>query len=485
MANIGDLTVNLVARTGKFAKGMRKATSRITGFASSVTRTIGKVGGFAGALGALVTGGGMALLVKRSFSAIDATAKLADQIGETTENIVGLQHAAELTGVGSEGMNQALQVMQKRLGEVAIKGSGAAKDALEKLGLNVQELIKMSPAQQFRTIAEATSQLTTASERNAVAANIFSRANQNIVNTLALGSEGLRRTRAEADALGMTFTRIEAAKVEMANDAFNKLKEVFGSVAKNIAIRLAPMLKWVADKLTAFAKSGGIKDMVGAAFKFISLAIAKAADVVRMLRVGWHAAMGGIRKVTEWVLGFILSFVQKVLQAVQWLVDKLAAAAEFIPFFGDEAAGALQKVSDGIDKAIEKTGEFKEAATDVYGKAASDSFEKMKDLMEQPPASEGVMDFFKDVEAQADKSARQIADARDKMTMGAGAPTPAAATAGSGSAGTAQIIKAFTAFGGGRKGRQPVEADPRELELLTRIDERLASGNLFTPALGG
>jgi len=196
-----------------------------------------------------LAGGGLAYLVKRQFTAIDATAKLSDQLGIATERLQELRHAADLSGAGAETLDAGLKTMAKRLGEAA-RGSGAAKPALDELGLSAQKLIAMSPDEAFVAIATALKGIEEPARRNAIAANLFSKANMGLLNTLALGREGLNEAAAEARSLGMTFSRKTAAGIETAVDAFGNMRKAIGGAVMSLTVSLAPALEQSAQFIT-------------------------------------------------------------------------------------------------------------------------------------------------------------------------------------------------------------------------------------------
>lgn len=81
--------------------------------------------------------------VNSSRKSIDANAKLADQLNITTEALAGLQHRAELTTRGgAEGLNKAMESLNKRLGE-ARNGTGEASRYLDVMGLKAEALTKI------------------------------------------------------------------------------------------------------------------------------------------------------------------------------------------------------------------------------------------------------------------------------------------------------------------------------------------------------
>jgi len=260
MASVGSLYVNLVANTAKFRAGMGKAGRTVAAFRKKVKGLTGALGGMVPALAAVGSVSGLGLMVKRQMESIDATAKLSDQLGVATEDLQKLRHAAELTGAGSKSLDAGLATMAKRLGEAA-RGSGAAAPALKELGLEAKALVAMKPDQAFREIAKALEKIEEPARRNAIAANLFSKANMGLLNTLAAGEKGLAAMGAEAERLGKTFGRVDAAKIEAANDAMTKMGTVFSSVFQEAAIGLAPLVEIIGEDLVkAWGDAGDAAD---------------------------------------------------------------------------------------------------------------------------------------------------------------------------------------------------------------------------------
>ncbi len=221
-ATVGELVVNLKARTGAFSKGMQTSGRQVTTFGSKVAAAGQRLAAFGSTMIGVAGVAGIVAMVKKNMDLMDSTAKLADRIGITTEALQGLRHAAELTGAGADTLDAGLTTMAKRLGEAA-RGAGAAVPALKLLGLSIDDLIQKSPDQQFIAIGEAISKLSTHTERAAAAANIFSKGNMALINTLAEGREGIERMQADAARLGKTFSRETAKSAEDANDAIARL----------------------------------------------------------------------------------------------------------------------------------------------------------------------------------------------------------------------------------------------------------------------
>jgi methyl-accepting chemotaxis protein len=168
---------------------------------------------------------------------------------------MGLRHAAEQTGAGADSMDAGLQTFAKRLGEAA-RGGGAASAALEKLGLNAQQMAQQSLGKSFLDIAKAMEKFESPAQRNALAANLFSKANQRLLLTLDLGVDGLQNMQDEMERLGV-FSAEQAAHVEDANDAMDRMHKVLTGGVAEAAIRLAPLIEGLAEAFTNFSTGAG------------------------------------------------------------------------------------------------------------------------------------------------------------------------------------------------------------------------------------
>ncbi len=116
MALIGSLFINVKGDTVNFNRNMKKASTTAKVFGQTMKR-VAKVGLLFGVGLATVVAGGVLLLTKRAFKAIDATAKLAEQLEISTEALLGYQLAAGLSGTDTETLNKALLRMSKTVGE--------------------------------------------------------------------------------------------------------------------------------------------------------------------------------------------------------------------------------------------------------------------------------------------------------------------------------------------------------------------------------
>lgn len=364
MAVLGSLTAILRADTRKFKRDFSSAQRTVSQFRTGITTAIGAVGKI-GALMGGISAAGIAFYIKRQGDAVDATAKLADRVNATTEGLVGLQHAAEINGASVESLNKGMEFMTKSLGEAAT-GVGEARYGLEALGLELSDLNGLKADEQFIRIAAAMSKLESAEQRAFAATKLFGRGGLALVNTLMQGERGLRAMREEADRLGLTFSRVDAAKVEQANDAMTRMGNVLQGIGRTLAIELAPLIEAAADSFTDWATEGeGASAKVREAFGDLLLVGAKFSDVLQGISGVFNTLKGA-------ALGVAAVLVRAVELAVELgeLMVRLSPAGA-LPGVADMVSNfeqGLEDTRDWLNREMEKS--FEDAG-DAFGRAFS------------------------------------------------------------------------------------------------------------------
>jgi hypothetical protein len=284
MANIRTLSVSVKARTKGFQQGMRRAGRTVKRFGTTVRAATMKIGAFGAGLATLAAGGSLVVLVKRSYKTMDAMSKMADKIGVTTEELAGLQYAAQRTGVGTEGMNASLARFSRRIG-LATRGAGAAVKVFQHLKLSPEEMAQKGTTESLKMFSDAIQKLPTHLEKNAAAFEAFGNAGQAMLPILLSGREGIEKYMKRAEALGLTFDRLGGAKIEIVNDKFTDLTHIFIGASNVLAQRLAPYIGFLADHLVDAAMQGkNLGNQLVDAMKRAALAMARAIEWVQKLR---------------------------------------------------------------------------------------------------------------------------------------------------------------------------------------------------------
>jgi hypothetical protein len=235
---------------------MQRSARRTAAFKKSIGNTTKALIPFN--LGLAAIGATSVYFVKRQMANIDALGKTADKLGTTTEALAGYRHAAELSGVASNTADMALQRMTRRLAEAA-QGTGEAKAALKELGLDAKRLAGMGPTKAFADIAEKMKGVKNQADRVRLSFKLFDSEGVALVNTLKLGKVGLADAAAEAEKLGIAISRVDAAKVEKANDAFTKMAGAFKGFGNTIVTNFAEPLAKAAKAMESIISLSGDK----------------------------------------------------------------------------------------------------------------------------------------------------------------------------------------------------------------------------------
>ena len=255
---------------------------------------------------------------------IDATGKLATNLGITTEKLIGLRHAANIAGVDAAALDKSLAMFVRRLGEVKM-GTGEAKQGLELLGLKADDLINKSPAESLGVVADKINQLENAAMKGQAAYLLFGRSGQQLLNMFASGSEGLAAMQKEAERLGLTFSIIDYAKVAAANDAFARLKAVITGVAQSLTIELAPILEAVSVKLVDMSTKGeSAGERMRAVFAKVGRTLAIIGDIFTGIKGVIQAIIGAVQGALGIALKGLLYPVQKLLGTFESINNKIA-----------------------------------------------------------------------------------------------------------------------------------------------------------------
>jgi DNA-binding phage protein len=305
---------------------------------------------------------GMTMLVKNSMDSIDATAKLSDTLGIATERLSGLQHAASLSGVSQSELELAMQRTVRTFGN---------SDA-------------------FYKVADLIAQTGDSGERAKIAFDAFGKSGMALIPMMLGGSGGLREMEAEAKKLGIAMTRIDAAKVEAANDSFTRTGEVITGLGNTIAIQLAPFLEYANAKIVELAtNSGGMGDMVSGAFNSIVSGIASAMDWISLLESGWYGFQSTFRTVIAVVMDGISMW------ATGW--------SKFLGVFGDN------RYSDAMKSIARET----EIYGNAYMEAAKDSAVKASEAYSafaNNKSSAAAEKMFSDIRAKAEENGKALTD---------------------------------------------------------------------------
>lgn len=344
------------------------AGSMIAGMASASVAALGPLLAILLPLGVFV---GFATMAKTAAAAADANAKLADRLGATVEGLTALQYAAQTSGSTSEAVDAGLKKMTQTIGD-AVNGSNSARAAFDALGLSAAELAKMPADQAFIKIADQLQKMPTAAQKASAAVDIFGKGGADLLPLLNQGAEGIAKARAEAERMGLIISRVDSAKIELANDAIARVGNTIRGYVLQAVVQIAPYIEAIAQKVYTLLPTGQqVADFTVSAIEWIALSIAQTSDRLELFKAGWYllqagvlAVAGGIIKAIDLIgsgLAKLISLLPGV--EVEWsdtfsvMADSMAedviaatdkASASFDKFKSGENAAAVKKTFDEI-----------------------------------------------------------------------------------------------------------------------------------------
>lgn len=217
------------------------------GAALQTTRMVGA--GMTAVGGGIV--GGLMAMTKQAATYGDEIAKASKKTGMTTEDISRLRYAAERSGVGFGGLESALARMARSASEAA-GGAEMYSEAYDRLGVSVTDANgELKGGEQlFREVAEGLKNVDNATERAALAQEIFGKSGAQLLPLLNEGEAGIKKLGDRAEELGMVLSGKAANDSERFNDALEDLEDTGTTIAMTLGQTLMPTIAEIAEKVS-------------------------------------------------------------------------------------------------------------------------------------------------------------------------------------------------------------------------------------------
>ena len=376
------------------AQGMQKGISKVVGSLNSVTKTSSKTQKALSRMTsginflvfdrlaqyALAAGRAFKNMVSGSIDAIDAVDKLSKSTGISTDGLQVFGLAAQKAGVDQIALAGAFGRMSKRLAE-ASQGFGEALPALERLGLSAQDLMKLSPEDQFLKIGAAIGGLATQGEQAAAAFKIFSDQGLRLVPLFADINAQTEAARAELEKFGGILSSQQIAGTVALKDNLTDVSQIFSNIVNQVTANLAPAINAVVDSFKEFVSLAGganigkgISDAIIAAvdyalgfIDYIAPVFAGIFGLAEETGSKWETVGWLLQKTFElakfvgniWLTGFY-----EIQGIFNWLLGKitesLANWAELFESFGFDTGNikeTLREITKGLNEEVVKSQE--------------------------------------------------------------------------------------------------------------------------------
>jgi hypothetical protein len=346
-----NIILRLIGDSSKFSAAMNRAQSMTRKFSKGIRRSVGpaardlkKLGRIATSLPGMFLGlAGAASAVqglKEAFEGVDNLAKKASSLGITTESLQSMELAAGLAGSNLNDLEKSLFRMTKNVSDAA-QGIGVAQRSLKDLGLDAGKLRDLQIDEQMLVIADAFQGVENKTDRTRIAMDLFGRSGKDLINLLAGGSGAFKSAAKDIEDMGVGISRIDASKVETANDEFLRFRTLARAAFQVLAVELAPAVAGFSNRMVDAGKNskgvkGIISDLVGSAVKGFDLANTG----IQAFKTGWIAIQFAVKGSLAATTGYFASF----LKGMEGVYDSINKLKGVIP---DSVKTAISSMSSG------------------------------------------------------------------------------------------------------------------------------------------
>lgn len=279
MANavIGALRVVLGADTAALETGLKNSQSKLAGFGASAAKA-GAVAAAAFAAAGVAAGAS----IKNAIDQADELGKTAQKIGIPVEELSGLKHAADLSGVSMEALEKSAARLSRTMVEAVARPTSEAGVAFRALGLSVRNAdgSMKTTGQVISDVAGKFGNMQDGATKTKLAMDLFGRSGADLIPMLNAGKTGLASMIMEARQLGLVITTDTAKAAESFNDNLSRLGGVLRGVVLQSMAAMAPALAHISQRMVEAAKNSGLVQTISAAVAAAFEGVARGALLV-------------------------------------------------------------------------------------------------------------------------------------------------------------------------------------------------------------
>lgn len=389
--------------------------------------------------------------VDASAEATAITDSYASRLGIATDKMIDLQTAAAQFGVEQEEVNEGIKNMSERIADAYINQTGAAFDALDSLGLSLDNIVQMGADEQFLAVADALSNVEDEAQRTFLSMEIGQEEFFRMNELIALGSDGIRGLIQETQNLNADLAASDFENIRGMQVAAGNAQTAFDSIIQQLTADLAPSLERVnqiaAEWFASFRDEGLpiIEEFLGNAIDgFLEFSEDTLPNILTVGSAVWEGLMLGIDAlwtIASQIFGFISTgwglLFEEVTGENNWIdfiTENLSIAAKTWPeiisnvflTIGSFISGVLSKVVSTFTKI---TDDITETALGVQFQLGLINEEELDEAIDQLSKEQQARDkqgnFFDQLRAaqeatiaennrEIDKAAQEVIDDREK-----------------------------------------------------------------------
>lgn len=195
---------------------------------------------------------GLTLSIAEQGAALSDTSA---QVGVGTTELQRLQYAAEMTGSSADTVNKALLEQAKIMRETQANAASPFGTALKEIGLKLEDIDKLSPADRFGKIGEALSFVHDKGQQSALSLALFGGEGAKILPLALEGRAGLKALGDEAERLGFVLGEDVVEGGAKLDDTLLTIGKLVKGIQNDIGAALLPTISDLASELSEWIKA--------------------------------------------------------------------------------------------------------------------------------------------------------------------------------------------------------------------------------------
>ena len=344
-------------------RALNKAEGELDGFTERSKGRFSRIGGLAksaalgvGVIGAAAVTAGVALVSNFVASAREIQ-QFSDITGVSTTALQQWSAIAGQSGGSAEDVTDAIREMNLRLVEAAELGSGPALDALNILGVGLDDLADKTPEEQFAFLRDRLSEVEDEATRTFLAEELLGGASERLAGFVSLSADEIDKQTAAlgrgavksepaikaAVQLGIAVDKTKSFVAGLINEGLGVLIPQLVSVFQIIQRDIIPVLdNKLRPIVVAFAQEylPILKTVFGTVFKIIYEVVKTAVGFIlndleflwttfsgiaelvsAVVRGDWTAAWSAVQKIALGALNFLYNKVKLVIGLVSGIFE--------------------------------------------------------------------------------------------------------------------------------------------------------------------
>jgi hypothetical protein len=304
-------------------------------------------------------------------------------------------------------MAAGLRSMAKFASDAA-RGAQEQTRAMEQLNIKSAAFIKLPMDQQFSTIIDKLGEVENVTLRNALGQEALGKGYSQLAGLVSEGAEQFAKATRDAEAWGLAINRVDAAKIEMANDAMTRARDAARGLFTTIALTVSPVIKAMGDLFAdSAAEAGGFKKQAGQAAEVVITGIGYAANVVQGLRFAYVGVKLVIAEVIDAAVQGFAALARvvaesRIVQWAQYMPGPLGVAAKAFGDFSSSASGQLGLMAEST-------------------RATADSIKaELEAIALEGLPKDKIIAKVREIRELMQKEAEEIAKRRQQMMLGSG-----------------------------------------------------------------